>query len=63
MRKCMEAGESPRECAVKHYEGKPQQLIKGLYALFLPDWQAAYREDQLMVINTDAYRCRGPISA
>ena len=56
MQGCIQGGKSAHACALKHYSGKPQQLIKGMYALFLPDWQAAYREDQMLVINTDTYR-------
>ncbi|KAK9810890.1 hypothetical protein WJX73_005645 [Symbiochloris irregularis] len=57
MNACLKGqGASARSCALLHYEGKPQQLIKGMYSVFLPDWQAAYREDQILVINTDTYR-------
>ena len=58
MQACIkEEGATPRSCALQHYEGKPQQLVKGMYSVFMPDWQAAYREDQMLVLNTDTYRC------
>jgi N-acetylgalactosamine 4-sulfate 6-O-sulfotransferase len=43
-----------RECAVQGY-GSAEQLTKGLYAMFLPDYFAAFPREQLLVMRSEAY--------
>lgn len=43
-----------RACALKGY-GAAEQLTKGIYAAFLPDYLAAFPREALLVVNADVY--------
>ena len=45
MWRCLEKN-SLRDCAVQHFTSA-QQVVKGLYAAFLPDWLKVYPRDQV----------------
>eukprot|EP00899_Mesostigma_viride_P013848 jgi/Mesvir1/22464/Mv18494-RA.1 len=51
---CMDRHKSVRRCTREGFDAS-QQLIKGMYAAFLPDWVNVYPEDQLMVIRMEDY--------
>ena len=42
------------ECAIEGY-GRVEQLVKGMYAMFLPDYFAAFPREQLLVLRSEAY--------
>ena len=42
-------------CALGDFD-KLQQLVKGMYSLFLPAWLASYPPSHLLVLNFDDYR-------
>jgi len=48
------AGSSRRQCAVEGY-GRAEQLSKGLYAAFLPDYLDAFPREQLLVLRSEDY--------
>ena len=52
---CLARGGALAECAVRSF-GPSQQLVKGLYAAFLPAWLAAYPRDQILAVRFEAYR-------
>ena len=54
IQQCKKQGESVRQCARKHFHGA-QQLVKGMYAVFAPDWLAAYPSEQIMWIRSEDY--------
>ena len=54
MRACM-AGAAPAECAAREW-GAAQQLVKGLYALPLAAWLAAYPRGALLVLTLEELR-------
>ena len=43
-----------RACAVEAY-GRTEQLVKGMYAVFLPDYFAAFPREQLLVMRSETY--------
>ena len=45
---------SLRRCARTQYDAA-QQLVKGLYAAFLPDWLGAFPPEQLLVLRLEDY--------
>jgi hypothetical protein len=45
---------SRHDCAMEGY-GKTEQLAKGLYAMFLPDYFAAFKREQLLVLRSEVY--------
>ena len=45
---------SRHDCAMEGY-GHAEQLAKGLYAMFLPDFFAAFPREQLLVLRSEAY--------
>ena len=49
-----EAGTPRRQCAVQGY-GRAEQLAKGLYSAFLPDYLAAFPREQLLVLRSEEY--------
>ena len=51
--KCIAGGASMRQCARELF-GVAQQLVKGMYAAFAPDWLAAY-PGQIMWIRAEDY--------
>lgn len=51
---CLHFGKSLRECARTLFHTS-QQLIKGVYAAFAPDWLAAFPADQIMWIRSEDY--------
>jgi hypothetical protein len=51
---CVERGSSMRKCARQSY-GTAQQLVKGMYAAFAPDWLAVYPPEQIMWIRAEDY--------
>ena len=59
MRACM-AGAAPAECAAREW-GSAQQLIKGLYALPLAAWLAAYPRSALLVLTLEELRRGRPV--
>ena len=54
--KCVEGGQTIETCALGDFD-RLQQLVKGMYALFLPSWLATYPASQILVLNFDDYRC------
>lgn len=48
------ASSSRRQCAVEGY-GHAEQLTKGLYSMFIPDFFAAFPRQQLLVLRSEAY--------
>lgn len=54
MRACM-AGAAPAECAAREW-GRAQQLIKGMYALPMAAWLAAYPRAALLVLTLEELR-------
>ena len=50
---CADAA-SPLECRQRGY-ARAEQLTKGLYALFLPDFWAAFPREQLLILRTELY--------
>lgn len=53
-RGCLSRGSSARECGRKLFYGA-QQLVKGLYALSIPDWMEVYDNSTMMVFRTEDY--------
>lgn len=51
---CLEQGNSVRQCARQHFHSA-QQLVKGMYAAFAPDWLTAYPAEQIMWIKAEDY--------
>lgn len=51
---CVAGGASMRQCARENF-GAAQQLVKGMYAAFAPDWLAAYPAGQIMWIRAEDY--------
>ncbi len=49
-----EAAKSRHDCAMEGYR-RADQLAKGLYAMFLPDYFAAFPREQLLVLRSEAY--------
>lgn len=45
--------EGEQRCLMRY---APQQLIKGLYATFLPHWTAVYPREQFLLIRTEDYK-------
>jgi N-acetylgalactosamine 4-sulfate 6-O-sulfotransferase len=45
---------SRRECAVEGY-GRAEQLVKGMYSMFLPDYLAAFPREQVLVMRSETY--------
>ena len=54
VRKCMDKGASARQCARESFNAA-QQIVKGMYAAFAPDWLANYPEEQIMWIRSEDY--------
>lgn len=54
MRACM-AGAAPAECAAREW-GAAQQLVKGMYALPLAAWLAAYPRGALLALMLEELR-------
>ena len=48
------AGATARACSIAGY-GHAEQLTKGLYAMFLPDYFAAFPRQQLLVLRSEDY--------
>jgi N-acetylgalactosamine 4-sulfate 6-O-sulfotransferase len=53
-RQSCDAGATPLECRQRGY-ARAEQLTKGLYALFLPDYFAAFPREQLLVLRSEEY--------
>ena len=53
--KCVEGGKDVQACALGDFD-RLQQLVKGMYSLFLPAWLASYPPSHLLVLNFDDYR-------
>jgi hypothetical protein len=51
---CLEKGRSVRRCSREQF-GAAQQLVKGIYAAFAPDWLAAFPADQLLWVKAEDY--------
>ena len=51
---CLASGGSMRACARESF-GAAQQIVKGMYAAFAPDWLAVYPRNQLMWIKAEDY--------
>jgi N-acetylgalactosamine 4-sulfate 6-O-sulfotransferase len=54
MNKCLDSHKSIRRCARELFH-TAQQLVKGIYAAFVPDWLAVYPRDQIMWIRAEDY--------
>lgn len=54
VRQCLEKGGNMRRCARESF-GPAQQLVKGMYAAFAPDWLAAWPKEQLLWIRAEDY--------
>lgn len=54
VRQCMQEGASARLCARQSW-GAAEQVVKGMYAAFAPDWLAVYPEEQIMWIRAEDY--------
>ena len=54
--KCAEGERDMQACALADFD-RLQQLVKGMYSLFLPSWLASYPPSHLLVLNFDDYRC------
>ena len=54
--KCIDGGDDVATCALGDFD-RLQQLVKGMYSLFLPSWLASYPASHIMVLNFDEYRC------
>ena len=48
------SSKSRRECSVEGYS-RAEQLVKGMYAMFLPDYFAAFPREQLLVLRSETY--------
>ena len=55
LNKCVEGGKDVQACALGDFD-RLQQLVKGMYSLFLPAWLASYPPSHLLVLNFDDYR-------
>lgn len=51
------AHHSLRRCARTQFDAA-QQLVKGLYAAFLPDWLGAFPPEQLLVLRLEDYEAK-----
>ena len=51
---CREDGSTARRCARKLFS-QAEQLIKGLYAIFLESWLSAFPPSQLLIIRLEDY--------
>lgn len=54
LNQCLDKGSSIRECARTLFY-TAQQLIKGIYAAFAPDWLAAYPANQVTWVRSEDY--------
>jgi hypothetical protein len=54
VRKCISGGATMRQCARELFH-VAQQLVKGMYAAFAPDWLAAFPREQVMWIRAEDY--------
>lgn len=54
VRACLTLGASMRQCARENFS-HAQQLVKGMYAAFAPDWLALYPDEQIMWIRAEDY--------
>lgn len=52
---CLANGKSMRECARQHFYSA-QQVIKGMYAAFAPDWLSVYPGGQIRWIMMEEYK-------
>ena len=52
--KACPASSTLHTCAVEGY-GRAEQLVKGMYAMFLPDYFAAFPREQLLVMRSETY--------
>jgi hypothetical protein len=54
MNQCLDSNKPIRRCARELFHSA-QQLVKGIYAAFVPDWLAVYPRDQIMWIRAEDY--------
>ena len=51
---CVDGGASMRACVRQHFHAA-QQLVKGMYAAYAPDWLAVYPPHQIMWLRAEDY--------
>ncbi|KDD75062.1 hypothetical protein H632_c895p1 [Helicosporidium sp. ATCC 50920] len=51
---CLKEGASVRECYVKRF-WNAQQLLKGMYAIPLPEWLVNYSDKEMLIWRTEDY--------
>jgi hypothetical protein len=51
---CINDGKSMRQCARELFN-PAQQVVKGMYAAFVPDWLAEYPSEQILWIRAEDY--------